>query len=227
VAKTFSSVERLYNIEFGRDWNLETITIGNQSYLVSGLNFVLPEMGNLVYQYEKLDYSDSFSGNRHILNALFNLKDWTIQSKGSYLKSDATSATSKFIRNQSQVKYNFKKNWIGTSLRLEDNQEKNKVTNQFSALSQQFLEYGFFAGRGDSTKVFVELGYYKRTNDSLQNGIIQRVNNSQTFALRSKLIQTKKSDLTLFANYRVLDFVDASKKNEPSLNSRMVYNDRF
>ena len=227
VAKTYSSVERLYNIEFGRDWNLETTTIGNQSYLVSGLNFVLPEKGNLVYQYEKLDYSDSFSGNRHILNASFNLKDWTIQSKGSYLKSDATSSTSKFIRNQSQVKYNFKKNWIGTSLRLEDNQEKNKVTNQFSALSQKFLEYGFFAGRGDSTKVFVELGYFKRTNDSLQNGIIQRVNNSQTFALRSKLIQTKKSDLTLFANYRVLDFLDTSKKNEPSLNSRMVYNDRF
>ncbi len=227
VAKTFSSVERLYNIEFGRDWNLETTTLGNQSYLVSGLNFVLPEKGNLVYQYEKLDFSDSFSGNRHILNASFNLKDWTIQSKGSFLKSDATSATSKFLRNQSQIKYNFKKNWIGTSLRLEDNQEKNKVTNQFSALSQRFLEYGIFAGRGDSTKVFVELGYFKRSNDSLQNGIIQRVNNSQTFALRSKLIQTKKSDLTLFANYRVLDFLDASKKNEPSLNSRMVYNDRF
>jgi len=231
VAKTFSSVERLYTIEFGRDWNLETTTIGNQSYLVSGLNFTLPGKGNWVYQYEKLDFSDRFSGNRHILNALFNLQNWTIQNKGSFLKSDATSATSKFIRNQSQLKYNFKKNWVGTSLRLEDNQEKNKATNQFSALSQRFLEYGFFAGRGDSTKVFVELGYFNRTNDSLQSrggtSTIQRVNNSQTFALRSKLIQTKKSDLSLFANYRVFNFLDESKKNEPSLNSRMVYNDRF
>jgi len=227
IAKDFNSVERLYSIEFGRDWNLETTTVGNQSYLVSGLNFVLPEKGNLVYQYEKLDFSDSFSGNRHILNASFNLTDWTIQSHGSFLKSDASNATSKFLRNQSQIKYHFKKNWIGTSLRLEDNQEKNKSTNQFSALSQRFLEYGLFAGRGDSTKVFVELGFFKRANDSLQNGMIQRVNNSQTFALRSKLIQTKKSDLTLFANYRVLNFVDSAKKNEPSLNSRMVYNDRF
>ena len=139
----------------------------------------------------------------------------------------ATTSTSKFLRNQSQVKYHFKKNWVGTSLKLEDNQEKDKSTNQFSALSQRFTEYGFFAGRGDSTKVFVELGYFKRTNDSLQNGIIQRVNNSQTFALRSKLIQNNKSDLSLFVNYRVLNFVDAAKKNEPSLNSRMVYNDRF
>ncbi|HAT81049.1 MAG TPA: hypothetical protein DCS17_06565 [Flavobacterium sp.] len=227
IAKDFSSVERLYSIEFGRDWNLGTTAIGNQSYLVSGLLMMLPEKGNLIYQFEKLDFSENFSGNRHFLKASFNLNHWKIQSLGSFLNSDATISTSKFLRNQTQVKYHFKKNWIGSSLKLEDNQEKNKTTHQFSALSQRFTEYGFFAGRGDSTKVFVELGYFKRANDSLQNGIIQRVNNSQTFALRSKLIQTSKSDLSLFVNYRVLDFVDATKKKEPSLNSRMIYNDRF
>jgi len=227
IAKDFSTVERLYNIEFSRDWNLGTTTVGNQSYLISGLQMTLPGKGNLVYQFEKLDFSKNFSGNRHILNASFNLKDWKIQSQGSFLNSDATSSASKFLRNQTQVKYHFKKNWIGSSLKLEDNQEKNKASNQFSVLSQRFTEYGFFAGRGDSTKVFVELGYFKRANDSLQNGIIQRINNSQTLALRSKLIQTSKSDLSLFVNYRVLDFVDSTKKNEPSLNSRMIYNDRF
>lgn len=227
IAKDFSSVERLYSIEFSRDWNLGTTAIGNQSYLVSGLEMTLPEKGNLVYQFEKLDYSGNFSGNRHILNASFNLNQWKIRNLGSYLNSDATASSSKFLRNQTQVKYHFKKNWIGGSLKLEDNQEKDKATNQFSVLSQRFTEYGFFAGRGDSTKVFVELGYLRRANDSLLNGIIQRVNNSRTFALRSKLIQTSKSDLSLFVNYRVLDFVDTSKKKEPSLNSRMIYNDRF
>ncbi len=225
--KDFSTVERLYSIEFGRDWNLGTTTIGNQSYLVSGLQMTLPEKGNLTYQFEKLDFTGNFSGNRHILNANFKLKNWDILSRGSFLNSDATVSTSKFLRNQTQVKYHFQKNWVGTSLKLEDNQEKDKVNNQFSALSQRFTEYGLFAGRGDSTKVFVELGYFKRVNDSLQNGSIQRVNNSQTLALRSKLIQTSKSDLSLFVNYRVLNFVDATRKNEPSLNSRMMYNNRF
>lgn len=227
VQKNFRSVERLYSIEFDRDWNLGTTAIGNQSYLVSGLHLALPEKGNLIYQFEKLDFSESFSGNRHVLNGLFQLKNWIIQNHGSFLKSDSNVSTSKFFRNQSQVRYHFNKNWIGTSLKLENNQEKNKSTNQFSALSQRFSEYGFFTGRGDSTKVFVELGYLKRTNDSLQNGLLQRVNSSQTFVLKSKLIQTNKSDLSVFVNYRVLDFVDASKKREPSLNSRIVYNDRF
>lgn len=231
VQRNFSTIERLYTIEFDRDWNIGTTLFGDQSYLVSGLQFALPNKGNVVYEFEKLDFTDSFSGNRHVLNGLFKLKNWTIHNQGSFLKSDATTSKSKFIRNQSQIRYHFKKNWIGTSLRLEDNQEKNKTTNQFSALSQRFSEYGFFTGRGDSTKVFVELGYLKRVNDSLQSqsvgSVLERKNTSQTFVLKSKLIQTKKSDLTLYANYRVLDFIADSRKNEPSLNSRIIYNDRF
>lgn len=227
VQKNFSSVERLYNIEFDRDWNLGILSKGNQSYLVSGLHLALPEKGILTYQFEKLDFSNSFSGNRQLLNGVFKFKNWSIQNYGSLLNSDATLTTSKFLRNQSKVRYHFDKNWIGTSLKLEDNQEKNKSTNQFSALSQRFTEYGFFTGRGDSTKVFVEIGYLKRTNDSLQNGFLQRKNSSQTFILKSKLIQNKKSDLSLFMNYRVLNFVDPLKKNEASLNSRILYNDRF
>ena len=41
------------------------------------------------------------------------------------------------------------------------------------------------------------------------------------------MIQTKKSDLSVFINYRNLKYEDVTKKNEPSLNSRILYNDRF
>ncbi|MFV5690408.1 hypothetical protein ACM55K_00125 [Flavobacterium sp. LT1R49] len=233
IQKNFKSVERLYSIEFDRDWNLGITTTGNQSLLVSGLHFELnpkensQNKGLLNYQFEKLDFSESFSGSRHSIDAAFKLKNWTIQNHGSFLKSDGIETASKFYRNQTQARFHFNTNWIGTHLRLEDNQETFKTTNQFSALSQRFTEYSFFTGRGDSTKVFVELGYLRRKNDSLQNGFIQRVNASQTFYLKSKLIQTKKSDLTAYVNYRVLNFADATKKKESSLNSRIVYSDRF
>ncbi len=128
------------------------------------------------------------------------------------MNSDATTSVSKFIRNQTRTKYHFGKNWIGASMQLEDNQEKDKVTNQFSALSQRFSEYGGFIGRGDSTKVFVELGFLQRKNDSLQNGLLKHVNNSQTYYLRSKLIQTKKTNLAVYASYRNLNFTDPNRK---------------
>ncbi|CAA9198023.1 hypothetical protein [Flavobacterium collinsii] len=233
VQEDFRSVERLYNIEFNRDWNLNETLLGNQSMLITGLNFDLftkketSNIGLFTYQFEKLDYSESYSGSRHTTTALFKLQHWTIENQGSFLNSDATNSTSKFIRNQTRTKYHFGKNWVGASMQLENNQQRNKITNQFSALSQRFSEYGAFIGRGDSTKVFVEIGYLQRRNDSLQNGFLQHVNNSQTYFLKSKLIQNRKTDLAVYASYRKLDFTDAARKNEPTLNSRILYNDRF
>lgn len=226
VQENFKTIERLFNIEFNRDWNLTTFE-GNQSLLINGLDFTLPEKGKLTYQFEKLDFSKSFSGNRHIINGFFKLNHWNILQNASYLKSDGAFSTSTFVRNTSQVRYNFKKNWIGNSLRLENNKEKIVATQQLSSLSQRFTEYGAFAGRGDSTKVFVEVGYLQRLNDSLQNGVMRRVNTSQSYYLKSKLLQTKKSDLSLFVNYRNLKYVDIARKNEPSLNSRLLYNDKY
>lgn len=233
VQEDFRSVERLYNIEFNRDWNLNSTLLGNQSLLVTGLNFDLfskketTNIGLFTYQFEKLDFTESYSGSRHTANAFFKLNHWTIENRGSFLNSDAATSSSKFIRNLTKTKYHFGKNWVGGSVQIEDNQEKDKVTNQFSALSQRFSEYGVFVGRGDSTKVFVELGYLQRRNDSLQNGFLQHVNDSKMYVLKSKLIQNKKTDLAVYASYRTLAFTDPARKSEPSLNSRILYNDRF
>ena len=226
VQQEFRTIERLFTIEFDRDWNLNNPT-GNQSLLVSGIDFKLPEKGLLTYQFEKLDFSDSFSGSRHVLNASFELKNWSFRNIGSYLESDGILSTSKFLRNQTQTRYHFDKNWVGATVRLENNKEKLKANNTFSALSQKFTEFGAFVGRGDSTKVYVEVGYLNRVNDSLQDGFLQRVNTSDSYYLTSRLIQNEKSDLSLFVNYRNLKFDDENREDEPSLNSRLLYNARF
>lgn len=226
VQQEFQTIERLFTIEFDRDWNLSN-PLGNQSLLVSGLELRNQEKGFVKYQLEKLDFSKSFSGNRHILEGFYKEKNWTLQNQGSFMKSEGDIANSKFLRNQTQVRYHFDKNWVGSSFNMEDVSEKINATNAFSALSQRFTEYGVFAGRGDSTKVFVEIGYLQRANDSLQNGIIERVNKSHSYYVKSKLIQNDNSDLSLFVNYRNLKYTDTSRPDETSINSRLLYNDRF
>ncbi|MDQ5928409.1 MAG: hypothetical protein QG594_183, partial [Bacteroidota bacterium] len=233
IQTNFKSVERLNTIEFDRDWNIEKTTIGNQSLLVSGLKFNLSpknnpkQYGNIIYQFEKLSFSNAFTGNKHQLLGLFTYNNWNINTKTSYLNSQGNLNKTTFARNQTQLRYHFKKNWIGATNRLEDNQYQNKITNAFTGLSQRFIEYGTFVGRGDSTKVFVEIGLLKRNNDSLQNGLLQRVNNSNSYYLKSKLIENSLSDLTVFTNYRVLDYYNSSRKKESTLNSRIVFNNRY
>lgn len=225
VQKEFTTIERLYTIEFNRDWNLTT-AIGDQSFLVTGINANLKDKGKARYQLEKLDFSESFSGTRHILDANLKLKELTVQTNSSALNSKSDYADSEFFRSQSQARYHFGKNWVGASLRHENNKEKINSTQTFSALSQKFTEYGAFLGRGDSTKVFAEIGYLRRSNDSLVANVIQKVNNSDSYYLKSRLVKTEKSDLQLFVNYRNLVF-ENNQADEPSLNSRVLYNDRF
>lgn len=229
IQKDFRTIERLFNIEFERDWNLNGITLngGDQSYFTGGTTFRLPQKGQATYQAEILDLSRTFTGTRHVLDGRFTLSKLMVQNRGSWLESDSDYSKSTFIRNEALAKQHYGKNWVGGSVRLEDNRESLIETGQLSALSQRFNEFGVFTGRGDSTKVYVEVGYLQRANDSVVNGLLQKVNTSRSYYLKSRLLQTDKSDLTLFANYRNLDFEDPAIKSEPSLNSRLLYNDRY
>ncbi len=226
IQNNFKSVERLFTIEFNRDWNL-TSTIGTQSLLTAGLNFDFKKNGATKYQLEKLDFSNNFSGIRQLIQGSFKTKNLNFQQNSSFLKSSGLTSNSTFIRNQTLAKYHFKKNWLGSSFRLEDNQQKLIATNELSNLSQRFSEFGTFLGRGDSTKVYAEIGFLHRNNDSLQLGFLKRVNSSNSYYIKSKLIQTQKTNLSVFINYRRLTFTDVTKPVAPSLNSRVVYNDNF
>ena len=226
IQKNFNTIERLFNIEFNRDWNI-TNAFGNQSLLTSGVNFNFNKNGFVKYDFERLAFSDSFLGSKHSLKSVIVFKNISINNSGSIMQNDATLTNSKFIRNNLNTKYNFSKNWIGLTNRLENHQETIKATNQLSNLTQKFNEFGGFLGRGDSTKVFIEIGYLQRVNDSLKNGFLSKVNKSSSYYLRSKLIQTNKSDLSVFVNFRTLKYFDSNLKNEPSLNSRILYNSSF
>lgn len=231
VQRNFRTIERLFTIEFDRDWNL-TAPSGDQSLVIGSLitqrqaDSSKSWNGMAQYRFEKLDFSGNFSGVRHVVDARIRHKGLTLITDGSFLNSDGSLAESTFLRNQSQARYHFKRNWVGASFRHEDNQERVKSTGMLSALSQRFNEYGAFVGRGDSTKVYLEAGYLYRVNDSLVNGRLERVNQSDSYYVKSRLVQSERSDLTVFANYRTLRFTDG-RENEPSLNSRVLYNTRF
>lgn len=227
VQENFKTIERLYNIEFNRDWNITSLLEGNQSFLTSGLDFNFDNKGKAIYQLENLSFGNSFSGNKHTLSGRYTAKNWMIWSNSSVMKSDSELANSSFARSQNRSSYKFEKNWVGATINLEDNAEKLKATNTFSALSQRFVEYGAFIGRGDSSKVYVELGFLQRQNDSLQFNKIERVNHSNSYYLKSQLIKSEKRNLSVYLNYRTLKYEDIAKKDEPSLNSRVLYSDQF
>ncbi len=221
IQQNFKTIERLYNAEFNRDWNLENTT-GDQTLARSGLQLKHSNTLFFNYQFEHLNYRDTFNGNRHVANGFLQLKNFNVYSQSSILNATSNTSITKFIRSYNRFTYSFGTPWVGAKLNLENNKSQQKITDSLLPESQRFTAYEVFTGIGDSTKVFAKLGYIHRVNDSIKNGQLQQVNTSKTYYLDSRLIQNTQTNLSLYVNYRSLKFVDADTEN--SLNSRLIYN---
>ena len=226
IQENFKTIQRLYYAEFNRDWNLD-IPLGNQNLLTAGLELVHPKNGIATYKFEYLNYSENFNGNRHSALASLRLNRWNIFSNSSILNSRSDVSTSTFLRSFNRITYSFDKQWVGTRLATEDNEQREIVSDRLTLLSQRFKSYEVFTGIGDSTKVFAEVGYRYRINDSLRFNNVERVNTSNTYYIKSKIVQNTKTDLGIYINYRNLKSVDSAIENEKSLNSRLTYNQQL
>lgn len=230
IQKDFRTIQRLYRAEFNRDWNLED-PLGTQILLSSGVNVSHSKKGIANYTFGHLNFSENFNGNRHNVFTNLRFNKFQIFSVSSILNNKSALTESKFLRSFNRVAYGFKKQWVGAKVALEDNEQKTLATNELTNLSQKFTSYEAFTGIGDSTAVFAEIGYKYRVNDSLRGNRIERVNTSNTYYLKSKLVQNKKTNLGLFVNYRTLDFESIEGEppieKEQSLNSRLTYNQKL
>lgn len=234
IQKDFRTIQRLYRAEFNRDWNLDTsklnqgnFNFGDQFLLTSGLQLSHFKKGTASYNFEHLNYSENFSGNRHNITTNLRLGDFRIFSNSSFLNNESTINRSTFLRSFNRVTYSKNNTWAGAKFAIEDNEQIVIATDSLTPLSQKFKAYEAFVGVGDSTKVFAEIGYIKRFNDSLRNNNIERVNSSNTYYLKSRLVQNKTTKLQLFVNYRDLKSKDNSIEDEQSINSRLSFNQKL
>lgn len=220
----FNSIERLFNIEFNRDWNIENPT-GNQTFSTLGTSINIPNKGIANYQWEQLQYGNNFKGNRHTTQVNFNLNRITISHLGSVLNSNSTTNNANFIRTYNNAIYNFKNTnlWVGGKFHFEKNKVRELQNDSLTLLSQGFKYYETYIGKGDSTKVFGAIGYRYRVNDSVRNNTLTTVNTSNDFFIKSRLIANDKANLALFSNYRIIDFKDPDITDEKNLNVRLLY----
>ena len=226
INEDFRTIERLYNIEFNRDWNLLN-PMGDQRYLIGGFELNSPELGTAQYTFQNLDFSENFKGTRNVLNGNLRFNKLQTYTAASILNSESDSLSSNFNRLHQTAVYSLKNSWVGGKVGAEDNQVRELNNDSLSPVSQRFSEFEVFAGVGDSTKVFVEAGYRHRVTDSVLFNKLLKVNTSNTYFVKSKLLNTANTQLSIFANYRELTPFNRSTdslETEKSLNSRILYN---
>ena len=225
INKDFNTIQRLYNAEFNRDWNLVTPE-GNQLLSATGLEYKTNSNSRVAYQFDHLNFSENFNGNKHNLLANLRFKNVVFESKSSTLKNNSQLSTSEFQRTFNKINFGIKNKWIGSKYAAESSIEKIKESDSLTGLSQRFNSLEIFSGVGDSTKVYVELGYRYRVNDSVRMNRVQKVNHSNNYFMKSQLLKSVKSNLSLYLNYRQLKYTEG-QADENALNSRVSYGQQF
>ncbi|QTY26119.1 hypothetical protein [Flavobacterium sp. CS20] len=223
IEDNFTSIQRLFNVEFTRDWNIEN-PLGNQLLTDAYTRLNWKDQIFSTYRFNHLEFSENFKGDKHQLQTLMDWNPVQLQLNASVLNSDSNQFESEFIRLNAQSTYSFDKYWVGASIDLEDNQELNKQTDSLTAKSQRFTDYESFVGIGDSTAVFAQLGYRYRQTDSIAQGILAKASISNDIYLKSTLVQNESTQLRFFGNYRKIKFNRPNAQDKENVNVRLQYN---
>ncbi len=226
INENFKSIERIYNIEFNRDWGLVSSSSENQTLLNTEILLSNKKDKQLSYLFETLNLGDSFKGNKHSLYTDLHFQKTWFNSYTSILESTNNIEKNSFIRGNISVLQDLDKIWIGANLNSENNQKRNTITQKLDSLtSQQFVEYETYTGVGDTTQVYSKVGIKFRVNDSIRNNTLTKVNKARNIYFKSRIVQNKNAQVNIFSNYRTVN--NTYFENEASLNSRVTYSQKL
>ncbi len=228
LGENYSSIERIRNVEFSRDWNIDVLNTQQgleQKFLRGGLRLSNDSIAELSYRYEDLSIGESYSGIRHGLSGAMKRKGTRAIVDASLMRNEQGSETNSFDRLYARLTQSFSGTWLGGRVSYERNLGEDRATGTLNLLSHRFLEAEGFFGVGDSTRVFAEVGYNFRETDSVVGNELLLVNTANTYFLKSRLVKGPKADLSLFVNYRTVS--NEFRDDESSLNGRLSYRQRI
>ena len=222
--KNFKTLQRWEPVEFNRDWNLLTNN-ATKNYFQSEFNLQNKKNDFILYRYNHLNYVATFNGNKHELQSKIRHKNTTFFIDGSFLTNTSTIEDNSFLRAKATIERHFKKSWLGAFTNLETNSRKNTSSRDFINTSHRFKEFETYFGIGDTAKVFAKIGFNYRNNDSIKLNEFKEINNRKSFYINSNLIQSKNTNLSVYANYRLTE--NNFSEDEKSLNSRFIFNQKL
>ena len=140
-----------------------------------GLNEKHPEVQKFINLKEKFNNLRLILNHKHVGQQKSVLNGFDL-SNSNILTSSSNQKESDFFRSSSQIKLHGKKFWPGIKISTENNEVILRNTNELdSLLSQRFVSYEGYVGIGDSTSVFLKLGYINRVNDSVVDNKLKKL----------------------------------------------------
>ncbi len=208
VQQQFKPVERLRQVEFGRDWGLNYIYSLADEHLPF-ISVRLADEKNNVVQYTFSSYirSDKYKGFRHEFQQLNNINGWQLRSSINLTNNNSPVEQGYFFRPSAELSKKlprFSNYIIGGSYSLEQNQQRSKLTDTLTPLSFAFDIVSAFIRSNPEKDNRWSFTYFTRRDKLPYQKRLQQTDQSHNYNLTFELLQNRKHQLRSTITYRQL-----------------------
>ncbi len=223
----YRSVERLRNVEFGRDWNISPFY--QKEVHLAGLDLSLGRKKSAFgYASQMLQLKDYQGFKNRISGMVKTDKDFAKINLSLLNTKDSLSQSVFFREKVSYTHFIQPKLWVGVRSEGEWNKRDFLANDSIEDGSYNFLQYQGFVGFGDSTANFTELSFLERWDDTALMGKFTNYSKAMVYGLKSQYKTTINSTLGVHVNYRMLKRnIPTEEPTERTINTRLSYIQRL
>ena len=220
INKNFSEIETFRSTEFIRDWNLQDdFTDSNENFYSLSNVFSNQNWGQAGYEFSILKKDNNYQGNKHSLEFQFSKKQVSIDFTGNALSSDQKNIETNFYRHQFNTSYALKFAKIGLQTENENNQWKDKTSQNLLSNSSSFHSYKFYLTNRDSSNNQFQAYYQQRRDFLPRENNLKAQSESQDFGAQIWLKKNRKNQLKIETIYRKLSILNNNYTNEKPENT--------
>ena len=206
VENSFTTVERLRNIEFERDWNIVANDEADQWLGGVDVRMSRKEYGEAGYGLQFFS-NGAYSGMKHNLFSDLRYKNSLLTMKASALESDDMFGSSSFYRQKSNA-YVGLSDAFGFGVRSEI-ESNTRRTPEDAIIDGSYAFYdgtGYFR-IGDSSDYVLEFFAFARTDDTARAGVQERNSDAWGYGVRGEANIGRGGNLQLNVTDRRLKII--------------------
>jgi len=227
INSNFNPVERIRDVEFERDWNLESRETFNNEHLVN-LQLRLSDNKQRFINY-KIDYlnrANLYNGIKNNISASYNTLGFDIIVDGSLMDSQDKLNSTLFKRYKTELSKKISSIKVGIKNEGEGNNWKNLITDSLLDNSFAYNQWEVFFMNSDSSKNKYQAYFRQRADHLPFENNLSIASIGKDFNLSASLNKNPGHSLKTSFNYRNLEIkkdLSDNLQDENTVAARIEY----
>lgn len=216
----FNTIERYRNIEFNRDWNLQTANLRFDEHLAIGnLSYQWAGAGQINYRFKTFIQKDNYQGFENGLGGTFSKNGFNVVFQNSYLHSTTAQLKTDYIRPKADFFYSSAKTrgWkIGALYDHEINMLNDRKGDTLTSRSFLWQNYKVYATTADTALNRFSIEYIMRyEHRPAAQSFDKPFFGAQTVNFTGNVNSLKNQTLNFSLTYRHASDADSVNSRQP------------